>query len=92
MAADLGDLHALLAVVRAVEVAGVDVVDALLHRLAQHRERARAILGRAEDAGAGELHGAVADAPDRAVAEREGAGLVEIELGHEGVPFVWRSM
>ena len=60
---------------RAVEVAGVDVVDAAGHRLAQHGERRVAILGRAEDAGPGELHGAVTQPLHGAVAEREGAGL-----------------
>ena len=47
---------------RAVEVAGVDVVDAGRDRLAQDGDRRVAILGRAEHAGAGELHGAVAHA------------------------------
>ena len=36
--------------VRAIEIAGVDVVDAARHRLAQHRDRGVAILGRAEHA------------------------------------------
>ena len=60
--------------VRAVEVAGVDVVHAARHRLAQHGERRVAILGRTEDAGPGELHRAVAHAVHGAVAERERAG------------------
>ena len=61
--------------VRAVEVAGVDVVDAARDRLAQHGERGVAVLRRPEHAGPGELHGAVAEALHGAVAEREGAGL-----------------
>ena len=48
--------------VRAVEVAGVDVVHPARDGLAQHGERRGAVLGRAEDAGPGELHGAVAEA------------------------------
>ena len=55
--------------VRAVEVAGVDVVDAARHRLAQHRERRVAVLGRPEHAGPGELHRAVAHAVHDAVAQ-----------------------
>ena len=47
---------------RAVEIAGVDVVDAARHRLAQHGERRVAILGRAEHAGPRKLHGAIAHA------------------------------
>ena len=62
--------------VRTVEVAGVDVIDAARHRLAQHGERRVAILGRAEHAGPGELHGAVAEPLHGAVAERERAGFV----------------
>ena len=57
--------------VRAVEVAGVDVVDAARDRLAQHGERRVAILRRPEYAGAGELHRAVADPFHVAVAERK---------------------
>ena len=48
--------------VRAVEVAGVDVIDAARDRLAQHGDRRLAVLRRPEHAGSGELHGAVAEA------------------------------
>jgi hypothetical protein len=48
--------------VRAVEIAGVDVVDA------------GGVPGRAEHAGAGQLHGAVAEAADGAVAQWEVGG------------------
>ena len=61
--------------VRAVEIAGVDVVDALLDRRAQHREGAGVVFWRAEDAWARELHGAIAQPLYRLLAERIGAGL-----------------
>ena len=67
--------------VRAVEVAGVDVVDAARDGLAQHRERRVAILGRPEHAGSGELHGAIAEPLHGAVAEGEGAGFADV--GHD---------
>ena len=60
--------------VRTVEVAGVDVVDAGRHRLAQHRERRVAVLGRPEHTAPSELHSAVAEAVHDAVAQGEGAG------------------
>src|SRR5260370_42634562 len=47
--------------VRAVGVGRVDVVDAQLDRGPQHLDRGRAVARRPEDAGAGELHRAVAD-------------------------------
>jgi site-specific DNA-cytosine methylase len=55
--------------VGAVELRGVDVVDAELHGAAQDRTRAFGVARRAEDAGAGELHGAVADPSYRELAE-----------------------
>ena len=58
---------------RAVVVAGVDVIDPVRHRLAQHGERGVAILRRAEHAWAGELHGAIAQSVHGAVAQRENA-------------------
>ena len=61
--------------VRAVEVAGVDVVHAARDGLAQHGQCRVVILGRAEHAGPGELHGAVAEPLHGAVAEGECAGL-----------------
>lgn len=48
--------------VRAVEVARVDVVHAQCHGFAQHRNGLRAVPGRPEHAGTGQLHGAVAHA------------------------------
>jgi hypothetical protein len=66
--------------VGAVEIRGVDVVHARRHRFAQHGERGVAILGRAEDAGPCELHGAVAEALHGAVAEEECAGW--LDRGH----------
>ena len=56
---------------RPVEVAGVDVVDAARDRLAQHGDAFGAVLRRAEDALAGELHGAVAHAVHGSVAEAD---------------------
>jgi hypothetical protein len=44
----------------AVEVAGVDVIDAGLHRLTQHGQGRVAILGRPEHARPGELHRPIA--------------------------------
>ena len=44
---------------RAVVVAGVDVRDTQLHRLAQHGHGSVAVGGRAEDMRAGQLHRAV---------------------------------
>ena len=48
--------------VRAVEVAGVDVVDAGFERGLEDLRCVRGIGGRAVDFGAGELHGSEADA------------------------------
>ena len=55
--------------VRAVEVGGVDVGDAQLDDGAQHGDRRVVVLRRPEDAGPGELHGAVADAGEVEVAD-----------------------
>ena len=83
--ADLGDDHEAFGVgverladqlvgeVRAVEVAGVDVVDAARDRLAQHRQGGVTVPGRSEHAGPSELHGAIAEAVHRAIAEGERA-------------------
>ena len=58
----------------AVEVAGVDVGDAVLDGLAQDGDGLVAVPGRAEDAGPGQLHGAEAHAAeDEVVGEPEGA-------------------
>ena len=56
----------------------------LRDRLAQHGDSGVAILRRAEHAGPGELHGAVAEPLDHAVAELERAGLVD--AGHDPSP------
>ena len=58
--------------VGAVELRGVDVVDAELDGAAQHGARRVGVGRRPEDAGTGELHGAEADAVDRLVAEEGG--------------------
>lgn len=64
--------------VGAVELRGVDVVDAELHGALEHGPGGVAVLGRPEDAGAGELHRAEADTSDGMRAE--GNCLVR---GHE---------
>ncbi|EAU69609.1 hypothetical protein STIAU_2984 [Stigmatella aurantiaca DW4/3-1] len=66
--------------VRAVVVAGVDVVDPARDRLAQHGQRRAVILGRAEHAGPRELHGAIAEPLHGAASEGECAG--QVNLGH----------
>src|SRR6185369_14895995 len=58
--------------VRAVVLRGVDVVDAELDRAAQDGERGVAVARRAEDAAAGELHGAESDPADVVGAELGG--------------------
>ena len=71
--------------VRAVEVARVDMVDAQGHGLAQYGKRRVAILGWAEDAGAGELHGAIAEAVHLVAADGKRAGLNDERHGHTPV-------
>ncbi|MNT70099.1 hypothetical protein D3C72_2084550 [compost metagenome] len=66
--------------VGAVEIAGVDVVDAGGHGLAQDRKRGVAILGRAEYAWAGQLHCAVAQAFD--LVRAQGIGAAFVDEGH----------
>ena len=68
--------------VRAVEVAGIDVVDAGFDGFAQNGDGGRAILRRAKDMRAGELHGAVAHAVDGHIGAGEGEGSTEIVRGH----------
>ena len=58
--------------VRAVELRGVDVVDAQLNCAPQHGERLVVVARRPEHAGAGQLHGAEADAADSERAQGEG--------------------
>ena len=79
--ADLGHDHEVIGIgmkrlanelvgdVRAIVIAGVDVVDAPRDRLAQHGEGRVAILRRAEHARSGELHGAIAHTVHGAVAQ-----------------------
>ena len=56
----------------AVELCGVDVVDAEVDGPAEDGERFIMVARRAEYPGTGELHGAVADASDMEGAQREG--------------------
>ena len=60
--------------VRPVVLGGVDVIDTERHGPAQHVERGGAVARRPEDAGAGKLHRAEADAVDRTPGEA-GSGL-----------------
>src|SRR5690348_13264041 len=64
--------------VRAVEVAGVDVIDAAGNRLAQHRASGLRIFRWSEHAGPRELHRAVADPLDPARAELERSGSIDV--------------
>jgi hypothetical protein len=61
--------------VRAIEVAGVDVVDAGRDGFTEDGDGLRSVAWRSKDMGAGELHGSVADAVDgeRGAGEGEGA-------------------
>src|SRR6202034_487188 len=73
--------------VRAIEVAGIDVVDAARHRFTQHGDCRVAIFRRAEYAGTGELHSAVAEPLHSAAAELEYAGFIDAgsrKVGHWG--------
>ena len=67
--------------VRAVIVARVDVIDAARRRLAQHRDRAVAVLRRPEHPRSGELHRAVAEALHDAIAKRERCGFADVDHG-----------
>ena len=79
--ADLGHDHEVIGIgmkrlanelvgdVRAIVIAGVDVVDPPRDRLAKHGEGRVSILRRAEHARSGELHGAVAHTVHGAVAQ-----------------------
>ena len=55
--------------VRAIEIAGVDMVDPARDRLAKYGEGRVAVVRRAEYARSGELHGAVAHTVHGAVAQ-----------------------
>ncbi|MNW20062.1 hypothetical protein D3C71_2202840 [compost metagenome] len=58
---------------RAIEIAGVDVVDAAFHRLAQDSYGLRTIARRPENALACKLHRAIAQPAHRMIAKREGS-------------------
>jgi hypothetical protein len=64
-----------------VEIAGVDVIDAARHRLAQHRDGGGAVLRRAEHAGSRKLHRAIAHALHGVLAKLEGSGFASIGHG-----------
>jgi hypothetical protein len=64
------------------------VVDAQLGRGPQHLDRGGAVARRPEDAGAGELHRAVADPVEVEVPDPVRAGLVGGSIGgRHGFPF-----
>ena len=70
-------LDELVGDVGAVEVAGVDVVDAAGDGFAENGERRVRVLGGTEDVRAGELHGAVAHAVHGKGGAGEGEGAAE---------------
>ncbi len=63
----------LVGYVRAVKIAGVDMVDAARQGFPQHHKRGQMIFRRAKYAGAGQLHRAITHAVYVAVAKLEGA-------------------
>ncbi len=91
--ADLGDDHEIVGVgvqrfadqlvgdMRAVEVAGVDVIDAGRHGLAQDGERTRVVARRPEDVRPGKLHRAVAEALYDAITELVASRIVDVDHG-----------
>ena len=62
------DMHQLLADLRSVRLRGVDEIDAKLDGAAEHRQRLRLVLRRAEDAVAGDPHRAESEPAHRKVA------------------------
>ena len=66
--------------VGAVELRGVDVVDAQLDCAPEYGERLVMVARRAEDTGPGKLHGAEADASDGVRAEGEGLHGARLRL------------
>ena len=69
---------------RAVIIAGVDVIDPARHGLAQHGERRATIFWRPERLRPGKLHRAIAHAVHGAVAQGENAGSGSV--GHVRSP------
>src|SRR5258707_434174 len=94
--ADLGDDHQVVRIgmqglanqlvgdMRAVVIAGVDMVYPGCDRLAQYGAGRRWVLGWAEDAGPRQPHGPIAEPPHGTVAESKSAGLQDI--GHADLP------
>jgi hypothetical protein len=91
--ADLGDddeivgigmerfANELIGDVRAVVVARINMIDPARNRLAQHRDRAVAVLRRPEHAGSCELHRAIAEPLHDAVAKLERSGFADVDHG-----------
>src|SRR3546814_14948928 len=74
---------------RPIESAGIDVVDAHIYRIAQQGDRCCLILWRAENAGAGQLHCAIADAPDGTGAKPVRTGARQRSVGMAPVVSPW---
>src|SRR3546814_4426295 len=83
----------LISDVRAIKIAGVDMVDARFHRPTQDRHRFRAVAGRAEHARYGKLHRAIAHPVYDTLAQWEGSafggnrhGKLQIGRAHVRTP------
>ena len=72
--------------VRAVEVAGVDVVDAGRDGLAKNSHGLVRVFGRSKDTGAGQLHRTVAHPVDRQRRAGEGKPAAELRFAHGLAP------
>jgi hypothetical protein len=70
--------------VRAVIVAGIDMIDTTLDRFAQHRKRTLPVLRRSEHPWARKLHGSVPHSLHAAVPQCERADAADID--HDPVP------
>src|SRR3546814_5804486 len=68
----------LISDVRAIKIAGVDMVDARFHRPTQDRHRFRAVAGRAEHARSGKLHRAIAHPVYDTLAQWEEIGRAHV--------------
>ena len=75
-------VNQLIGDMRAVVVAGVDVVHSGCDGLAQNRQRRGTILRRTEHIRARKLHGAESQTPDLPIAQRERSGLLSARHRH----------
>lgn len=67
--------------VRAIEVAGVDVIHAIRDRFTEHRQGSLSIFRRPHDPGPGQLHGAVTQAVHTPIAKCKSSGVTDIDHG-----------